>query len=127
MHAQGLPWWLSSKESACQCRRHRFNPWVRKIPWRRKRQPTSVFLPGDSHGQRSLVSYSPWGHRVMFNLRTKQQQTHTQGLGRCVCCIVNSVSLEQAHGKGTGHLIITAITYWKALQAFSSRLLWNSI
>ena len=37
-----------------------FNPWVRKIPWRRKRQPTSVFLPGESHGQRNLVSYSPW-------------------------------------------------------------------
>ena len=46
----GLPWWLSSKESACQCRRHGFDPWVRKIPWRRKWQPTLVFLPG----QRSL-------------------------------------------------------------------------
>ena len=41
---QGLPWWLSSKESACQCRRHRFNPWVRKIPWRRKWQHTPVFF-----------------------------------------------------------------------------------
>ena len=35
-NALGLPWWLSGKESACQCRRLRFNPWVRKIPWRRK-------------------------------------------------------------------------------------------
>ena len=33
----GLPWWLSGKDSACQCRRRRFNPWVRKIPWRKKR------------------------------------------------------------------------------------------
>ena len=40
---------------------HGFNPWVGKIPWRRKWQPTPVFLPGDSHGQRSLVDYSPWG------------------------------------------------------------------
>ena len=40
-----------------------FDPWVRKIPWRRKWQPTPVFLPGDSHGQRSLVGYSPWGHK----------------------------------------------------------------
>ena len=43
-----------------QCRRLWFNPWVRKIPWRRKWQPTPVFLPGESHGQKSLVGYSPW-------------------------------------------------------------------
>ena len=50
------------KESTCQCRRHRrqgFEPWVGKIPWRRKWQPTPVFLLGKSHGQRSLVGYSP--------------------------------------------------------------------
>ena len=54
----GLPWWLSSKEAACQCRRPRFNPWLGKIPWRRKWQPTPVFLPGQSHGHRSLVGDS---------------------------------------------------------------------
>ena len=43
----GLPWWLSGKESACQCRRHRFDLWVGEIPWRRKWQPTPVFLPGE--------------------------------------------------------------------------------
>ena len=43
--------------------RHRFDPWVGNIPWRRKWQPTPVFLPGKSHGQRSLASYSPWGHK----------------------------------------------------------------
>ena len=56
-------WRLSNKESACQCRRcrrHRFDPWVRKIPWGKKWQPNPVFLPGKSHGQRSLVGYSPW-------------------------------------------------------------------
>ena len=61
---QWLPRWLSSKESTCQCRRcqnHRFDPWVRKIPWSRKWQPTPIFLPGESHGQRSLVGCSPWG------------------------------------------------------------------
>ena len=57
----GLPWWLSGKESPCQCRRHEFNPWVLKIPWKRKWQPTPVLLPGKFHKQRSLVSYSPWG------------------------------------------------------------------
>ena len=41
----------------------RFNSWVRKIPWRKKWQPTPVFLPGEFHGQRSLADYSPWGHK----------------------------------------------------------------
>ena len=44
-------------------RRCRFNPWVRKIPSRRKWQPTPVFLPGEFHGQRSLADYSPWGRK----------------------------------------------------------------
>ena len=56
-----LSWWLSSKESTCQCKRHRFDPWVGKILWRRKWWPTSVFVPGKSHEQRSLVGYSPRG------------------------------------------------------------------
>ena len=43
-------------------KRYRFDPWVRKIPWRRAQQPTPVLLPGESHGQRSLAGYSPWGH-----------------------------------------------------------------
>ena len=46
-----------------QCGRPGFNPWVRKISWRRKWHPTPVFLPGKSHGRRSLVGYSPWGHK----------------------------------------------------------------
>ena len=71
---EGLPWWLSGRESACQCRRHGFNPLVRKIPWRRKWQGTLVFLPGKSHRQRSLKGCSPWGHkRVAHNLATKPQ------------------------------------------------------
>ena len=60
----GILRWLSPKESTCQCRgrrRFRFDSCVGKIPWRRKWQPTSVFLPGKSHGQRSMAGYSPWG------------------------------------------------------------------
>ena len=59
----GLPRWLSGKESTCQCRRCGFNPWVGKTPLRRKWQSIPVFLPGKSHGQSSLVGYSPWGHK----------------------------------------------------------------
>ena len=52
-----------SKEICLQCRRPGLNPWVRKIPWKREWLPTPVFLPGEVHGQRSLVSYSHWGCR----------------------------------------------------------------
>ena len=56
----GLPWWLRQKRICPQCRRPGFNSgW--EAPWRREWQPTPVFLPGEVHGQRSLVGYSPWG------------------------------------------------------------------
>ena len=64
---RGFPGSASGEEPACQCRRYkrcRFDPWVRKIPWRRAWRPTLAFLPGGSHGQRSLVVYGPWGCRV---------------------------------------------------------------
>ena len=61
-HRRGLPWWLSGKESGCN-EGDRFDPRVGKIPWRIEWQPTLVFLPGESHGQKSLAGYSPWGHK----------------------------------------------------------------
>ena len=67
----GLPWWLSNQESACQCLRLRFNPWVRKIPWRRKWQPAPVSLCGKSCGQRSLK-----GHKESAQLSKQQQRDH---------------------------------------------------
>ena len=65
------------KESACQCRRHKrcwFNPWAGKIPWRRVWQPIPVFLPGKSHGQRSLAVYSPQGHKESDTLKLLSMQ-----------------------------------------------------
>ena len=58
----GFPGCVIGKEPPCHCRwdkRHGFDPWVGKIPWRRAWQPTPVFLPGESHGERSLAGYSP--------------------------------------------------------------------
>ena len=52
--------WLKFWRICPQCGRPRLDSWARKIPWRRKWQPTPVFLPGEFHGQRSLVGYSPW-------------------------------------------------------------------
>ena len=63
-----FPGVTSGKELACQSRRHKrhkFSSWARKIPWRRAWTPTPVFLPGESHGQRRLVGYSPWGHKEL--------------------------------------------------------------
>ena len=67
----GFPDGTSGKESTSQCRRlkrHELNPWlgkspIGKIPWRRAWQPTPAFLPRESHGQRSLAGYSPWGRK----------------------------------------------------------------
>ena len=75
VYLKGLPRWCCGKESACQCRRLGFDPWVRKIPWRRNWQPTPVFLPGKSHGQRSLQSYSPRGLKKSDT--TEHTHTHT--------------------------------------------------
>ena len=66
MFIWGFPGGTSGKEPACRCRRHkrlRSDPWVRNNPWRRAWQPTPVFLPGESHAQRSLAGYSPWGRK----------------------------------------------------------------
>ena len=60
----GLPWWLRWWRICLQCNRTGFEAWVRKIPWRRKWQPTPIFLPGKSHEQRSLAGYSPWDRKV---------------------------------------------------------------
>ena len=103
-----------SKESACQCRRHRrhgFDPWVGKVPWRKKWQPTAVFLPGKSHGQKSLVGYSPWGHeRVGHDLSTKPPPWHwsqtwillASYFKACVVWITKSVGMP----------LILFVSYW---------------
>ena len=81
------------KKLICQCRRHKrcgFDPWVGKIPWRRARQHTPVFLPGESQGQRSLVGYSLWGHKdnsfmIVFFLPPKTDFIFAQGMIAVYC------------------------------------------
>ena len=71
----------------CQCRTHKrcgFYPWAGKIPWRRKWQPTAIFLPGKSHGQRSLAGLQSMGlQRTGHELVTKQQQQHQRHVNSC--------------------------------------------
>ena len=66
---KGFPWWLKgSIYQQCRiCRRWKFDPWVRKIPWRRKWKPTPVFLPGKFHDQGSLTVYSVGSQRIGHN------------------------------------------------------------
>ena len=59
----GLPWWPSGKESACQAEDTGLIPGLRRSPGEGNGNPTPVFLPGKSHGQRSLEGYSPGGHK----------------------------------------------------------------
>ena len=73
--------WYGSKDSSCQCRRrkrHGFDSWVGKIPWRRKWQSTPVFLPGEFHGERSLVGYSSWGRKGSDTIEWLSTWQHTQ-------------------------------------------------
>ena len=58
-----------------ETKRHGIDPWAMKIPWRKAWQPTPVFLPGESHGQRSLEGYGPWGHKELET--TERLSTHT--------------------------------------------------
>ena len=99
-----LPRWLSGKESTCQCRRLWLNPWVGKISWRRKWQPTPVFLPWKSHGQRSLAGLqsiwwqsqswlsdwttgiSPYTMFLIWQVRTLEHGPAVNSIeGKCVC------------------------------------------
>ena len=73
---------VAQRWSVClQCGRAGFSPWVGKIPWRRKWQSTPVFLPGESHGRRSLVGYSPRGHKEWD--MTEQLHFHFQEGSEC--------------------------------------------
>ena len=107
----------SGKETDCRCRRckrRRFSPWVGRMPWRRKRQPTLVFLPGKSHGQKSLAGYGPQGHKESEMTEATQ---HSEHWGACVFL---NYSLW---GKGT------LLHYWwleKEIAAHSSILAWKT-
>ena len=71
-----------------QCGRPGFDPWVGKIPWRRERLPTPVFLFGEFHGQRNLVGYSLWDCKELDT--TKRLSLHFQcGLCVCMCSVVS--------------------------------------
>ena len=75
------PWWL---RICLQFKRAEFNPWVGKIPWRRKWQPTLVFWPGKSDGQRSLAGYSPGGCKGSDVTKVTEHTGNAQKVSGCV-------------------------------------------
>jgi len=122
-----LLWWLHGKLSICQCRRHGFNPWVREIPWRRAWKLTSVFLPGKSPGQRSLVATVHGVTKSRTRLSNSTMTTHQLYVRDWVekshetllpaCPIThpqptNMVStLIPPHGRGKGLVLFTGLFY----------------
>ena len=96
----GFPWRLSSKESACQCRRHRFSPWVGKIPWSGKWQPTPILWPRKFLGQRSLASCSPLGLEVSDTA----EHTHTDTRAHTLV-----TSREQLHPHNANFILTTVL------------------
>ena len=106
---------LGGKDFNCQCRRCRFHPWVGKILWRRKWQPTPVFLPRKSHGQRCLVGGSPWGHEksdmtdhahTHYSYQTMNNSSHKGSLLLCLVYFLPCFVLFTFH-------IISSQALWK--------------
>ena len=82
-----LPRWFSGKESAWQCRRHKghsYGPWIRQISCRKKWQLVPVFLPEKSHGQKSLVGYSWWGHKASDTIEWRSNKKINQWFYTCL-------------------------------------------
>ena len=88
--------------------RHEFNPWVGKISWSRKWQPIPVFLPGKFHGQKSLVGYSPWGHKDLDTTEWASKAEKKRGGG------VN-IQNPEATEFGKSHYYVRGIYQWERI------------
>ena len=93
----GLPWWLSGKESACQCRRPGFDPWVGKIPWRRKCNPLQYSCLGNPKNRGACRAIVHGVARVRHNLLTKQQNKFTKNRGHFFICFHQSFQNHMAY------------------------------
>ena len=118
MQKNWLPRWLSGKEFACQYRRQGFNPRVRKIPRKRKQQPTPVFLPGKSHGQRSLQGYS---RKRVGHCLTDKQSCQTFWL-----CLLSLLISDLFWKEGVRRAISTSYILVCYILVDASLLTWTS-
>ena len=120
-YSWSLPVWLSGKESTCLCRRRGLDPWYGKIPCRRKWQPTPVFLPGKSHGQRNPAGYGPWGRkRVGHNRATKSSNKNIHHSHAHAASQRGAESLVKVSSwSRTPYLNITRGLYWRIRYSYS--------
>ena len=119
--AHATPGGASGKEPTCQCRKHRrcgFTPWVRKIPWRRKWQPTPVFLPGKSHGWGSLRLQYMGSQRIGHDWVTEQQQSGKSEWSHSVSWNVHSSIFWKSIWKINN---TCSLNIWKNLPVKTSR------
>ena len=123
----GFPGGRSSKEPSCQCRRckrHGSDPWVGKIPWRRLRPPTPVFMPGESQEEPDGL-YSPWGHKESDTTEATghtHTHTHTKHFHECVhVCVCTGVCFpterniypkEEYKGTFGEYFLGKVLTWW---------------
>ena len=101
--------WCSGKEaSSCQCRRHGYDPWVRRIPWSRKWQAIPVFLPGKFYGQRGLVFYSLWVAESWIQLSTHARNLTLEYLPLVFCWVIwlNAKNHKPGDTDFRGHLFV---------------------
>ena len=141
--------WHSGEESACQCRRlkrHQFDPWLGKIPWRRKWQPTPVFLSGKFHGERNLAGFmgsqrdrqnwatehahtktNKWANNIQhfpqFDLFSKEKHPSYILVTRTL--MLNWISFSVQHGRtpimaSSPLWVILQVLYWEPLWQYSS-------
>ena len=118
----GFPGGTVGKELTCQCRRCKrrgFDPWVRKIPWRRKWQPTPVFLAGVSHGGRRLAGYSPLGRK-----ESDMTEHARSSSSRLMCVRVTGPIFHRVSG-GNGVQILICLTPRPSPSSPGSSLAWD--
>ena len=118
----GLPWWLRWERICLQCRRPGFNPWVGKAHGRREWLPTPIFLAGESHGQRSLVGYSPWGCE---ELDMTVQLTHTQSLESRLLTCPTGLSIQIKWGRRDGTFCYGCSCFWLRDREGGDRQSWS--
>ena len=113
-----LPTWLNGKESSCQCKRCRFNPWARNIPWKRKWQPTRIFLSGESNGQRSsgLSSVNSTCQRTLHVWVTEHACMHAQNLVVKAMKIFKTLRFHFTYIRMTSTVQDDNTKYWQATQ-----------
>ena len=114
--------YLPDHGATWQCRRHkrcRLDPWIGKIPWRRKWQPTPVFLPGQSQGRRRLVGYSPWGHKELGMTKWLSKRVCTRYCARMKSGLIKVASVM---GNEVGNVVKTRQAPWKWLMPYEREL-----